>query len=187
MAKAWAARRRSYPLPLAPQQLPQRSPGHQRQFAGLRDRRTPAQHGISLALDGVQNFLPAAAEQLDIDRQFAIHLLDQRQAPLKPLARPLHFEAHHFAECRRIARCRNILFTHAVTAQVLQRKINSSLGIIIAYVLPEIGQLQRGTGEIGKCLAISIAISAEVENQMAHRIRRIVAVAEQIFEGFVSA
>ena len=141
---------------------------------------------MSLALDGVQNFLPAAAEQLDIDRQFAVHLLDQRQAALKPLPCPLHLEPHHVTEFRRIAGCRNIVFTDAMTAQVLQREIDSSLGMVIAYVLPEIGQLQRGTGEIRKGLPIRIAISAEIENEMAHWIRRIAAVAEQIFEGFVA-
>ena len=84
MERAWAARRHSYP---SPQQFPQRSPGNQRQFPGFRDGGAPAQHGITLALDGVQNLLSAAAEQFDVYREFAINLPCQGQALLKPLAR----------------------------------------------------------------------------------------------------
>ena len=55
-------------LPVPPQQLAHRGPGHQRQFAGLRNYRSPAEHGEVLALDGVQNFLAAAGEEFQIYR-----------------------------------------------------------------------------------------------------------------------
>ena len=115
-------------------------------------------------------------------------LLDQRQALLKPLrarAPPRTASSRRMPACCGPAEISSSLTP--MTAQVFERKIDSSLGIVVAHVLPEIGQLQRGTGEIRKGLPIGIAISAEIENQMAHRIRRVAAVAQQVFEAFRSA
>src|SRR6185369_11189968 len=101
---------------------------------------------------------------------------------LKPPAGAFHFEPQHLADCRRVAGSRNVLFAYAVAVKVLERKINSSLGIVVAHVLPEIGQLQRGAGGIGERLAFGIAISAEIKNEMTHRIRGVAAVAQQVFK-----
>ena len=49
------------------QKLSQRGARHQREFARLGDYGTAAEHGEMLALDGVQNFLAAAAEEFKID------------------------------------------------------------------------------------------------------------------------
>src|SRR5205085_6319137 len=58
--------------------------------------------------------------------------------------------------------------------------------IVGADVLPEIRELQRGAGEIGKLLALRITISAEIEHEMADRIGGVAAVSEQVVEGFVA-
>ena len=61
-----------------------------------------------------------------------------------------------------------------------QREIDAVLCEIDRHVLPEIGKLQRGTGGIGKLLPLGIAIAAQIQHQVPHRIRRIAAVAEHI-------
>ena len=57
---------------------------------------------------------------------------------------------------------------------------------IARNVLPEIGELQRRAGGVGKPLALGIAVAAQVQHQPAHGIRRIAAVAEQIVPGLHS-
>src|SRR5205814_3022068 len=53
-------------------------------------------------------------------------------------------------------------------------------------VLPEIGQLQCGAGVIGKTLTLRITVSTKIKDQMADRIRRVAAIAEQIVKRFIS-
>ena len=87
----------------------------------------------------------------------------------------------------RVLAVANRFFAHAEAPQILQRKINPSLVIVHAHVLPEIRQLQRGASVVGKPLPLGIAIAAQVQHQMPHRIRRIAAVAQQIVERLVAA
>ncbi len=65
---------------------------------------------------------------------------------------------------------------------IFQRNINASLGIIHGDVLPEVGQLQSGAGVVGELLALGVAITAQVEDEMAYGIRRIAAIGEDVFE-----
>ena len=78
----------------------------------------------------------------------------------------------------------DIFLAHGVTPQVFERQINSALGVVHADVLPEVGQLQRGAGVVGKLLALGIVIAAQVEDEMPYGIRRVAAVGEHIVEGF---
>ncbi len=71
-------------------------------------------------------------------------------------------------------------------AEILQREINAALLEIGAYVLPEVGQLQGGAGEVGKLLAFRIAVAAEIQDQVSHGIGGIAAVAEEIVERVVA-
>src|SRR5208283_1034215 len=57
-------------------------------------------------------------------------------------------------------------------------------GVIRAHVLPEIRQLQRSAGVVGKLLAPGIVITAQVKDKMSDGIRRITAVSEDIVEAF---
>jgi hypothetical protein len=50
------------------------------------------------------------------------------------------------------------------------------------HVLPEIGQLQRRTGGVGKSLPGFVPISAQSQHQAPHRIRGIAAVLKQRLE-----
>ena len=81
---------------------------------------------------------------------------------------------------------RNIIFAHAEAPQVFERQIDPALGVVHANVLPEVRQLQRGAGEIGKLLPLRIAIAAKIQHEMADRIRRIAAIAEQVVESWVA-
>ena len=69
-------------------------------------------------------------------------------------------------------------------AQVFERKIDASFFVVDADILPEVGELQGGAGEVGKVLAFEIAISAKVEHEMADGIGGVAAVGQQIVESF---
>ena len=112
---------------------------------------------------------------------------DQRQTLREPFPRALDFKLHHLAERGSVFAVADRFFAHAEAAQVFERKINSSFGKVRAHVLPEVRQLQRGASVIGKLLALGIAVSAEIQHQVADRIRRIPAIAQQIVERFVAA
>ena len=113
-----------------------------------------------------------------------VYFLNQRQAAVKPFARALDFKLHHLAKGRRVAVLLRVFLADRITAQIFERQIDSAFGVVDADVLPEIRQLQRGAGVVGKLLALGIVIAAEVEHEMADGIRRIAAVGEDIVEGF---
>ena len=78
----------------------------------------------------------------------------------------------------------DVVFADLEPAQVFERQIDAALGVVGGDVLPEVGELQGGAGEVGELLALGVAISAEVENEMADGIRRVFAVGQQVVEGF---
>src|ERR1700692_4201038 len=137
-----------------------------------------------LALDGVQDFLAAAAEEFEIDRQLFIYFADKRQAAVKPFAGALDLKPHHFAKRGSVTVLGQIFFRHGIFPQVFKRQIDSALGEVDANVLPEVCELQRGAGVVGKLLPLGIAIAAEIEYEMSDRIRRIAAVGEHVIESF---
>src|SRR5205807_8776599 len=100
-------------------QLSQGGAGQQRQFAGFRDGGTLAEHGISLALDSVQNLPPATAEQFDIDGEGAVHLFNQRQTLPEPFPGTFHFEAHQIGR----ASCRERVEISVVGEQLKRKKM----------------------------------------------------------------
>ena len=69
-------------------------------------------------------------------------------------------------------------------AKVFEREIDAALGVVDADVLPEVGELQGRAGEVGKLLALGVAISAEVEHEMADGIGGVAAVGQHVIEGF---
>ena len=77
---------------------------------------------------------------------------------------------------------RDPAFRHSEGSQVFERKINAAFCVIHTDVLPEIGELQRSACVIRELLALRIAISAQVQHQMANRISRVMAVSENIIE-----
>src|SRR5246127_82475 len=65
----------------------------------------------------------------------------------------------------------------------VQWNINASFFEVARNVLPEICQLQRGAGGIGKLLTRFIAVAAEIKHQAANGIRGVNAVIEKRFPG----
>ena len=102
----------------------------------------------------------------------------------EPVAGALDFEPHHRAERGSVLTLGDVLFTDSKAAQVLKRKIDAAFGVINADILPEIRELQSGTGEIGKLLPLRVAIPAEIEDKVTYRIGRVVAIAHHVVEGF---
>ena len=161
-----------------------RGAGDESEFARLRNGGTIAENGEVLLLDRVENFLAAAAEEIEIDGQFAIDFGNQRKALAEPVAGALNFKLHHRAESGSVLAVRDLVFADIEAAKVFERKIDAALGVVGGYVLPEVGELQRRAGEVGKLLALGIAISAEVEDEMADGIRGILAIGQQVVESF---
>jgi hypothetical protein len=156
----------------------------QGQLARLGNRRAMVEHSEILFLDGVQDFQAAAAEQIEVDGEFTVNLADERQSLPEPVAGALDFEFHHLAESRGVLIADDVVFGHAEAAQVFQRQIDAALGVVDTDILPEIRELQRGASEVRELLPFCVTVSAEIENQMADGVRRIVAIVENVVESF---
>src|SRR5258708_2162481 len=166
------------------QELVRSGPDDKPEFTRLGNDWPLPQDIESLVLDGVQNFLSAAAEEFKVDRQLAIHFLDQRQSAIEPFARTLDLEPHELKELRRCATLCDIVSRHTETAQIFQRQIDASFAEVHGNILPEIGELQCGAGVIRELLALGVTVSAEVEHKMSNRIRGITAVSQNVVKCF---
>jgi len=96
----------------AGEKLTERGAGDESEFAGLGDDGTITEHRIILLLDRAQNFLAAAAEEFEIDGEFAVDFLDQRQALAKPILRAFDFKLHHGTERGSVLIARYVVFAH---------------------------------------------------------------------------
>src|ERR1700730_9772728 len=187
MERRLVGRRRSYSFP-SPfhEQLSESGARYQRQFPRLGNGRTLSQDSKILPLDRVQNFLAAAAKEFEVDGEFPVDFFYERQTAMEPLTRALNLRLHHLAEDLRVAVVSDVFFAHTESAKALDRQVNAAFGVVDAHVLPEICQLQRGAGEIGKLLAFGVTVAAEVEHKMAYWVGRITAVSEQIIKASVA-
>jgi len=70
----------------------------QSEFARLRDRRAISETDVVLFFNRVQDFLSAAAEEIEIDGQFAARLLRSAAGPAETNRGAFDFEFHHGAE-----------------------------------------------------------------------------------------
>src|SRR5579862_526982 len=111
-----------------------------------------------------------------------IDLAVQGKSLPKPVAGALDFKLHHRAEGGRVLLAGDIVFGDVEAAKIFDREIDAVLRVVDGNVLPEVGELQRGAGEVGKALALGVAISAEVEDEMSDGIRRVTAVGEDAVE-----
>jgi len=159
--------------------------GDQREFAELADRGTIAQDRIILSLDGVENLLSTTTKKIQVDGKLPAYFTDQRQALLEPLAPTCNFETHHLTKLGRVVAAGDVGLFDSIFPKIFEGKIYPAFVIVDADVLPEIRELQRGAGEIGKLLAFRITISAEIKDEMTDRIGGVAAVSEQVVEGFV--
>ena len=156
----------------------------QSQFARLRNGRTISENGVILLFNRVQDFLSAAAEKIEIDRQFAIDFSDQRQALTKPITGAFDFELHHGVEGWCVLIARDVVFANVEATKIFERQIDAALGVVDADILPEVGELQCRAGEVGKLLALGVTVSAEVEHEMADGIGRVAAIGQDVVERF---
>ncbi len=88
-----------------------------------------------------QDFLAAAAEEIEVDREFAVDLRDERQSLTEPIVGALDFELHQGAEGGGVLVAGNVGLADGEATQVFERKIDASLGVVGADVLPEVGEL----------------------------------------------
>src|SRR4029077_2664549 len=114
----------------------------------------------------------------DIGSQGAIDHLDQGQTSQEQAASSsdqfLHERDVPFVE----PALDDVRFGETVGGERVQRDIDTALFEIPRYILPKICQLQRRAGVIGKTLPHAIAISAQVQDEATHRIRRVNTIVE---------
>src|SRR5579863_9320914 len=90
---------------------------HQGHLAPLRNLRAVSQNGVILLFNRVQYFHAAAAEKIEINREFAVDFPDERQTSMEPVAGTLDFELHHFAKRGRVFVLRDVFFADAEQSQ----------------------------------------------------------------------
>ncbi len=69
-------------------------------------------------------------------------------------------------------------FGDAVTRSNVEWYVDTTLIEVAPNVLPEIGELERRAGGIGKALTFRIAIAAEIQQQMTDGIRGVDAIVQ---------
>ena len=104
------------------------------------------------------------AEQPDVDRQFAIDSIDERQAAAKPVVGALHLEAHHGTESRGIAFGRYVLLPNREAREIFKRQVHPPVLVVPTDVLPEVGKLQGGAGCIRQGLPLRVAVAANIKH-----------------------
>src|SRR5215471_434559 len=137
-----------------------------------------------LVLNGVQDFQASATEEIEVDSEFTIHSFDQRQALPEPVTGALNFKLHHGAECGSVLLVRTVVLADAEPAHIFQWQIDAAFFVIAGDILPKIGELQRSASEVGELLPLVVAISAEIEHQMADWIGGVVTISQHIVERF---
>ncbi len=150
----------------------------QLQLLRLRNRRPALQRVVTNGFDRVQDGEPAAAEHFDVHAQRRIDTLGQRHTLFEQFPRPRDEFLHQRNIPRVEAARHDVVLREAVRRQRFERNIDAALVQVAAGVLPEIRELERGAGRIGKPLALGIAVPAKVEHQTSHGISRIAAVSE---------
>ena len=162
---------------------PQRKTG----LGGFEMEGRAAQHIVISPFNRPQNLQPAAAEQIQIERQFAVHHPDQRQPLLEQSPRVIHFSPHQSAKSRRGKSLGDRLVAHPKKFHIRLRNIHAPARKVFAHILPEICQLQRRASRIRKPEILLVDLAACVEHQPPHRVRRITAIVQHVLHGLRSA
>src|SRR4029077_12033286 len=92
------------------------------------------------------------------------------------------FELHQVMEGGAVAVVRDVVFADVEQMHIFEWQIDAALDVVGGYILPEIGELQGGTSEVGKLLALRVAISAEIQDEVSNGVRGIFAVGQQVGE-----
>ena len=103
--------------------------------------RAGAEHIIIFALDGVEDFETAAAEEIEIDRQIAVDHVDEGQALVEEATRIVDFVLQERAEFGRRNSLLDCRVGYAKALHVVLRKVDAVFQEIYADVLPEVREL----------------------------------------------
>ena len=134
-------------------------------------------------LDPVEDRQTAAREQVDVDGQGARHPRHQGPALAEQVSGPLDLELHQGGERRGEASGVEVVVGVAEPLAVLAGQVDPADRQVAGHVLPEVGQLQPGAGGVGEPGVLGVEGAGQVEDQVAHRVRRPRAVIEQLREG----
>src|SRR5690348_12803503 len=154
------------------------SPAKQASLFQFVDRWALVKRVVTGGLDRIENGEAAPAEHFQINAEALIHHFCERQTFCKQGTRASDQMLHQANVAVIKAAFDDIIFRKAMRCDSIKRNIDAAFVQVARNVLPEIGKLQSGAGGVGKALALLVAIAAEIEDQTAHGIRRIEAVAE---------
>ena len=166
-----------------------RAPSTRRSFLDLEITGRLAENVVVLAFDGGEDLKAATREQSDIEGEVLgdfVFKWEVRAGTNRERVRT----SKNFMRARNAGvarRCAMSCFGDAEATEVFKRKIDSFLAVVEGYVLPEIGELERGAGVVGKLLALGIAVSAKVEDEVSDGIGGVATVGEEVVERFVSS
>ena len=112
--------------------------------------RTCAQHVEAPCLDPIEDGQAPPRKEVDIDSERPRNSRDQRSALLKKSAGPIDLELHQARECRRESQLSQFRLGIAKSHSIFTRQVDAANFQVAGDVLPEVGQLQRGAGRVGK-------------------------------------
>ena len=92
-----------------------------------------------MPLDGAQNLQAAAAKEVQIQRQVARDLADQRKPLFEERARIIDLATHKAAKLRRDNAFGNLRFADAKYLHIVFRNIDAAARKVLAHILPEVG------------------------------------------------
>ena len=136
--------------------------------------------------DGVEDLETAAAEEIEIDGEVAIDHADERKSLVEEVAGVFDFV---FEEGAKLGGGDSLLdcgIGYAEALHVVLRKVDAVLGPVDADVLPEVGELKRGTRRIRQAEALFVCVAAGVEDEAADGVGGVAAVAEHVLHGCVA-
>src|SRR5215470_4995317 len=131
-----------------------------------------------MRFNGLENREAPAAEHFQVNSEFAFDLLRERQALFEQNARPADQILHQCDVVVAEAAGHDVVFADTVVNGNVERNVNAAFFQVARNVLPEIRQLKRGAGCVGKLLAKRIAVAAEIEDEATDGIRGIDAIVE---------
>jgi hypothetical protein len=112
-----------------------------------------------LLLDFLEHPHAAPAEQIQVERETAIHRFHQRQTFQEKFSRYLNGIAHHGLK-RGVERARaQVIQSVSVSLEDVQRQVHAIFFQIHRHILPEIGELQRGARSVRHPVALRVGIA----------------------------
>src|SRR5882757_8514320 len=118
---------------------------------------------ISDRFDSVENGQTAAGEHLEVHAEASIDHSCQRLAFGKEESRASDQVLHQAHEALIEAPFNDVGFREPLGRGGIERNVNPPDFQIAGYILPEVGELQSRTGDIGETLALLVAVAAQIQ------------------------